>query len=97
LDRERIGSKDSRRVTGLKAGQDESKIFSDAIDRINQGMEDIINLYNELEEDRELINFDDDIAARIVKAKEKYGGEFVDQKINNVVKEIIEWLPLDGE
>ncbi|GGH87459.1 hypothetical protein JOD43_003637 [Pullulanibacillus pueri] len=79
----------------MKANNKESQIFSDAIDAINNGMEDIINIYNTLEEDQPLIQFDDAVVQQIEKVKQKYGNEFVDKKINTVVKEMLDWLPLE--
>ncbi|MGV3489210.1 MAG: atypical membrane-integrating protein (Mistic protein) [Tuberibacillus sp.] len=79
----------------MKANNKESQAFSDAIDSVNSGMETIINFYNELEEDEPLIKFDDAVVDDIMKAKEKYGDDFVDNKINSLVKEMLSWLPLD--
>ncbi|GGE44647.1 hypothetical protein GCM10011391_24340 [Pullulanibacillus camelliae] len=79
----------------MKANDQESQLFSDAIDAINNGMEDIINLYNALEEEQQLIQFEESVVAHIEKAKAKYGEAFVDQKINTVIKEMLDWLPLD--
>jgi len=79
----------------MKANSKESQAFSDAIDSVNNGMETIINFYNELEEDEPLIKFDDAVIDEIMKAKGKYGNDFVNQKINNLVKEMLSWLPLD--
>lgn len=79
----------------MKASGKENQAFSDAIDSVNNGMETIINFYNELEEDEPLIKFEDEVAEEIAKVKEKYGAEFVDQKINTLVKEMVSWLPLN--
>lgn len=79
----------------MKASQQEGQLFSDSIDQINNGIEAIINLYNDLELDQPFIQFDQEVLERIEKVKAKYGEAFVDQKINAVVKEVIEWLPLD--
>jgi hypothetical protein len=79
----------------MKASAKESQAFSDAIDSVNNGMETIINFYNELEEDEPLIKFEDEVIEGISKVKEKYGADFVNQKINTLVKEMISWLPLN--
>jgi hypothetical protein len=81
----------------LKANHDEGQLFSDSIDLINNGIEAIINLYNDLEPDQPLIQFDQEVLQKIGKIKEKYGDAFVDKKINAVVKEMIDWLPVDDE
>ncbi len=81
----------------MKANEQEGQLFSDSIDQINTGMEAIINLYNELEPDEPFIQFDPDVIEKIRKVKEKYGDTFVDQKINTVVKEMIDWLPVDDQ
>lgn len=80
----------------MKANHEEGQIFSDSIDLINNGIEAIINLYNELEPDQPLIQFDQEVLQKIGKLKEKYGNGFVDKKINAVVKEMIDWLPVDS-
>ena len=79
----------------MKASDKESQAFSDAIDSVNNGMETIINFYNELEDDKPFLNLDDDVIEGITKAKEKYGTDFIDQKINAIVKEMISWLSLE--
>lgn len=82
-------------VSVMKASGKESQTFSDAIDSVNNGMEIIINFYNELEEDQPLIKFEDEVLEGIAKVKEKYGADFVDQKINTLVKEMMSWLPMN--
>lgn len=79
----------------MKASSKESQAFSDAIDSVNNGMETIINFYNELEDDKPFLNLDDDVIEGITMAKEKYGEDFIDQKINAIVKEMISWLSLE--
>ncbi|HSU79711.1 MAG TPA: atypical membrane-integrating protein (Mistic protein) [Candidatus Angelobacter sp.] len=81
----------------MKANHDEGQLFSDSIDLINNGIEAIINLYNDLEPDQPLIQFDQEVLQKVGKLKEKYGDAFVDKKINAVVKEMIDWLPVDDE
>ena len=81
----------------MKANNKESQAFSDAIDSVNSGMETIINFYNELEADEPHIKFEDSVIADIMKAKEKFGDAFVNEKINGIVKEMLGWLPLDEE
>ncbi|MFC4619109.1 atypical membrane-integrating protein (Mistic protein) [Camelliibacillus cellulosilyticus] len=79
----------------MKANEKDSQTLSDAIDQVNEGMEAIVELYNNLEDDRPLIRFNADVMAALEKAKEKYGDDFVDEKINSMVKEMLGWLSLD--
>lgn len=81
----------------MKATPQEGQQFSDAIDLVNNGIETIINLYNDLEPNQPVIEFDETVLALIEKVKDKYGDAFVDKKVNSVVKELLEWLPLDEE
>ncbi|WP_085521966.1 atypical membrane-integrating protein (Mistic protein) [Tuberibacillus sp. Marseille-P3662] len=81
----------------MKANEADTQSFSDAIDQMNQGLEDIIEIYNNLEEDVPVIHFDDEVLAHIEKAKQKFGEDAVDQKLNAIVKEMLSWLPLDDE
>jgi len=84
---------DVKMVGEMKANTRENQAFSDAIDRLNSGMETIINLYNELEEDEPIITFDETVISAISKAKAIYGDEFVNQKINALVRETLSFLP----
>lgn len=79
----------------MKANEKDSQTLSDAIDQVNEGMEAIVELYNNLEDDRPLIRFNANVMATLEKAKEKYGDDFVDEKINGMVKEMLGWLSLD--
>ncbi|WEG12018.1 hypothetical protein PU629_18115 [Pullulanibacillus sp. KACC 23026] len=81
----------------MKATPQEGQIFSDAVDLINNGIESIINLYNDLEPDHPVIQFDQDVVELITRVKEKYGESFVDKKVNSVVKEMLEWLPIEDK
>lgn len=69
--------------------------FSDAIDRVNEGMENIIELYNNLEEDEPLVDYEEDVAEQIERAKRKFGEAEVNKRINTVCREMLSWLPLD--
>ncbi|MFD1038929.1 atypical membrane-integrating protein (Mistic protein) [Virgibacillus byunsanensis] len=79
----------------MKANESDYKKYSDAIDQIQQGNEAMIDLFNELEDDLPLVDFKDDVADNITKAKKKYGDEMVNSKINNVVGEMLSWLDLE--
>jgi hypothetical protein len=79
----------------MKANNKENKAFSDSIDKLSDGIDEIVELYNVLEEDIPLINFEKRVISDIEKAKKIYGDRYVDQKINTIVKEVLSWLDLD--
>ena len=72
----------------MKATELETKRFDKALD-------EILDLFNNLETDEPLINFSEDVVENIEKAKKKYGDEMVDGKINTVVNEMLSWLDLE--
>ncbi|SHG27771.1 hypothetical protein [Ornithinibacillus halophilus] len=74
----------------MKANEEEKKKFDKALD-------DILELFNNLEEDEPIIKFTDDVFENIELAKKKYGDETVDEKINTVVREMLSWLDLDED
>lgn len=76
----------------MKTNDREKEIFSDSIDKVNEGMESIIELYNNLEEDVHIIAFDDDVISLINQAKSHFGEEFVSTKINTLIREIFSLL-----
>jgi DNA-binding transcriptional regulator GbsR (MarR family) len=79
----------------MKANPNETKIFSDSIDKMNEAIEEMIELYNGLEEDLPLVEFEKEVLKDIEKAKKVYGDKYVNKKINAIVKEVLSWLPLD--
>ncbi|MDQ0299223.1 voltage-gated potassium channel [Salibacterium salarium] len=81
----------------MKADKNDFKKYSEAIDKIQEGNESMIELFNELEDDDPLINFGHDVVENIGKAKEKFGDETIDEKINSVVREMLSWLHLNDE
>ncbi|HLR61383.1 MAG TPA: hypothetical protein VK097_02975 [Lentibacillus sp.] len=72
----------------MKASDLETKRFDKALD-------EILDLFNNLEEDKPVIQFEADVLDKIERAKIKYGGDMVDEKINTVVHEMLSWLDLD--
>lgn len=72
----------------MKANEYETKRFDKALD-------DILDLFNNLENDEPIIDFNDDVLELIEKAKKKYGIEQVSGKINTIVEEMLSWLDLD--
>ncbi|MGP4105515.1 atypical membrane-integrating protein (Mistic protein) [Virgibacillus sp. L01] len=80
----------------MKANEKDYKKYSDAIDQIQQGNDAMIDLFNEMEDDTELIGFDQKVVEQIEKAKAKFGDDAVNEKINSVVREMLSWLDLEG-
>ncbi|WP_042220740.1 hypothetical protein [Oceanobacillus manasiensis] len=78
----------------MKANEKDYQKYSDAIDRIQEGNEAMIELFNELEKDNPVIGFNGEVMKSISQAKEKYGEDVIDQKINTVVAEMLSWLDL---
>ncbi|SET17486.1 voltage-gated potassium channel [Oceanobacillus limi] len=72
----------------MKANDLERKKFDNALD-------DILDLFNNLEDDEPIIKFADDVMENIEFAKKKYGDETVDEKINTLVREMLSWLDLE--
>jgi len=77
----------------LKVNDQEKKALSEAIDRMNEGLDAFIELYNESEDDSELIEFQEETIQVIEKAIQAYGKEIVTNKINTIVKEVLSFLP----
>lgn len=72
----------------MKANEKENKDFSNALDTI-------IELFNNLEDDEPLIEFGQDVIEDIERAKKMYGQNIINERINNVVREILSLLTLD--
>ncbi len=72
---------------------EEKKLLSEAIDKMNEGLDTFIGFYNDSEEDRALIEFSEETVETIEKAIKVYGREEVTAKINTIVKEVLSFLP----
>ncbi|MGM7700751.1 atypical membrane-integrating protein (Mistic protein) [Pseudalkalibacillus sp. Hm43] len=83
----------------MKAEKREYNEMSRAIDRVSEGLDSIIEMYNEIEEDKPIIKLDDQVLSDLEEAKEKFGDDFIDKKLNNLIKEALSWLdaPADEE
>lgn len=81
----------------MKLNPDEKQALSDSIDKLNEGLDYVIGLYNDSEEDKPVIDFDQSVLEAIEKAKQLYGAEEVTRKINTIIKEIFEFLPKEVE
>lgn len=80
--------KDTFEVIYVKATEIESKRFDKALD-------EILDLFNNLESDVPIIEYNDDVLSFIEKAKKKYGEDIVNEKVNIVVGEMLSWLDLE--
>lgn len=77
----------------MKVNDKEKQNLSEAIDRMNEGLDAFIQLYNESEADKPLIEFDSDTIELIEKAKAIHGDEKITKRINTIVREIFSLLP----
>ncbi len=73
--------------------EEEKKLLSEAIDKMNEGLDTFIGFYNDSEEDKALIEFSDETVETIEKAIEVYGKDEVTSKINTIIKEVLSFLP----
>jgi len=80
----------------MKAEINESKNFGEAIDKMQEGLESVIELYNAVEEDTPIINLDKEVMENLEKAKRIFGEEYVSKKINTILREVLTWLDLDS-
>ncbi|RZT21906.1 membrane-integrating protein Mistic [Fictibacillus sp. BK138] len=76
-------------VINVKYNKEDREKYSDAIDRMQEGLDSMIDLYNEAEDDEDLIQYEEEVIAAIKEAKETFGNDFIDQKINTIVKEVL--------
>ncbi|MBD1382563.1 atypical membrane-integrating protein (Mistic protein) [Metabacillus arenae] len=77
----------------MKLRDEEKSSLSDAIDKMNEGLDVFIQFYNDAEEDKPLIEFTNETIKIIEKAIEHYGHEEVEKKINTIVREVLSFLP----
>lgn len=79
----------------MKVDDQERSQLSQAIDQLSEGLDTIIELYNNSVEDKPLLQLTDENEELLSRATIKYGGEEVNGKVNKVIAELLEWLPLD--
>ncbi|TYS15409.1 hypothetical protein FZC78_15510 [Rossellomorea vietnamensis] len=79
----------------VKVDDKERNQLSQAIDQLSEGLDAFIELYNESVEDKPLLQLTEDNEGLLSKAIIKFGGEEVNGKVNKVIAELLEWLPLD--
>jgi len=80
----------------MKAETTESKNLSVAIDKMQEGLESVIELYNSIEDDTPIINLDKEVMEDLEKAKRIFGEDYVSKKINTILREVLTWLDLDS-
>ncbi|AOC92229.1 protein mistic [Bacillus sp. L381] len=73
----------------MKVTNGEKEQLSNAIDRMNEGLDVFIQLYNESENDEPLIQFEDETADLIRQARDSYGQEQLNEKLNTIIKQIL--------
>ncbi|KXZ13341.1 protein mistic [Bacillus nakamurai] len=73
----------------MKVTNGEKEQLSTAIDRMNEGLDVFIQLYNESEIDEPLIQFEDETAELIKQARQLYGQEKLNKKLNAIIKQIL--------
>ncbi|AME07646.1 protein mistic [Bacillus siamensis] len=73
----------------MKVTNGEKEQLSNAIDRMNEGLDAFIQLYNESENDEPLIQFEDETADLIKQARDSYGQEQLNEKLNTIIKQIL--------
>jgi hypothetical protein len=79
----------------VKIDDQERNQLSEAIDHLSEGLDAVIELYNESVEDKPLLQLTEENEGLLTKAIIKFGGEEVNGKVNKVIAELLEWLPLD--
>ncbi|MDQ0857695.1 atypical membrane-integrating protein (Mistic protein) [Bacillus sp. V2I10] len=79
----------------MKLTEDEKNALSDAIDKMNEGLDIFIQFYNDAEEDKPIIEFNEKTLSAIEKAIGVYGKEAVTEKINSIIREVLSFLPKD--
>ncbi|WP_227521433.1 MULTISPECIES: atypical membrane-integrating protein (Mistic protein) [Bacillus] len=76
----------------MKLNPDEKAKLSQAIDQMNESLDEFIELYNEAEEDKEVIVFDEEVMELVKLGKEAIGEEALTKKINSIIKEVLSFM-----
>ena len=79
-------------VTMMKLNAGEKDKLSKAIDQMNESLDEFIELYNESEEDRDIIVFDEEVTELIKLGKETLGEEALTKRINAIIKEVLSFM-----
>lgn len=86
-----------KEVNEMKLRQEEKEQLSEAIDKMNESLDRFIEFYNESEDDKPIISFNDEVTQLIEAGKQKYGEEALTQKINSIVKEVLSFISSEEE
>lgn len=73
----------------MNVSNEEQKLLSGAIDKMNEGLDSFIQLYNEAKLQKSNIEFDEKTLKAIEEAIEVHGKEAVEKKLNRIVQEIL--------
>ena len=73
----------------VKYNKEDREKYSEAIDCMQEGLDLMIDLYNEAEDDEDIIRYEEEVITANIQAKEKFGDDFINQKINTIVKEVL--------
>ncbi|MCI3985469.1 protein mistic [Bacillus vallismortis] len=76
-------------MEAMKVTSEEKEQLSTAIDRMNEGLDAFIQLYNDSEIDEPLIQLEDDTADLMKQARDMYGQEKLNEKLNTIIKQIL--------
>ncbi|MFY4775435.1 protein mistic [Metabacillus sp. RGM 3146] len=76
----------------MKVSKEEKDALSTAIDKMNDGLDVFIQLYNDSEEDLPPVDFSEETIKLIEKAIASIGREKVSEKINTIVKELLSFF-----
>lgn len=76
----------------MKLTKDEKNQLSTSIDKMNEALDVFIELYNESEEDLNIIELEEQTVQAIKFAMETYGKEAVTKKINTIIREIFSFV-----
>ncbi|WP_243290500.1 atypical membrane-integrating protein (Mistic protein) [Bacillus sp. FJAT-47783] len=72
----------------MKLSPDEKQELSDSIDKMNEALDIFIQLYNDADEDKRIIEFDDETVQILEQAIDSYGKEVIEKKVNTIIREI---------
>ncbi|ALC82179.1 MULTISPECIES: protein mistic [Bacillus] len=73
----------------MNVSSKEQNLLSGAIDKMNEGLDAFIQLYNEAKIQKNNIEFDEDTLKVIEEAIEVHGKETIEKKLNRIVQEIL--------
>jgi hypothetical protein len=84
-------------VIPLNISGNEQNLLSGAIDKMNEGLDAFIQLYNEAKIQKTNIDFDEDTLKVIEEAIQVYGKETVEKKLNRIVQEILSFSKIGND